>query len=141
MVEKEICRFEIKYRKILVKKLKSVERSLEKAVEAEKSKKEERINEIQKYATEEEIQEAYGYGEITDDERRILLGDLEIKASGITPKKAALDELRDIIRMLTSEIDYYEWETLSEKRKEEIKESNEEYKRKVKQLATQYGGN
>ena len=99
---------EIKALKIVLHKLQVAINSQNRTVKAEQEKLQSRAE-----WTEEEIQEMYGYGEITDEERYKLLDQLEgINAE--TPGKRALEILYQMYKETRVELQDLEFEALPE---------------------------
>ena len=61
-------KIEIDSRNVLLKRLEKVKSNLAKAVEKETAKRASKIEKLQKYDSTEEAHDAFGYGEITEDE-------------------------------------------------------------------------
>ena len=102
--------------RLLIKKLKPVQRSLETVVKREKAKRAERIAALNEYKTEQDIQDAYGYGYISDDERRQLLEMLETGEKYVedvqTKTSVALHLLREFVGRLSRQANSYEFELM-----------------------------
>lgn len=122
--------------RLLIKKLEPVKRSLEKTVEREKAKRAERTAVLSEYKTEQDIQDAFGYDLITDNERRQLIEMLETGEKYVddtqTKASVALHFLRDIISRLYKQVSSFEFELLPPEEKakrlvaaEEIRERAE----------------
>lgn len=115
---------------LLLKKLETVKVSLAKAVEKERQKRQERADAINKYTTQEEIQDAYGYGMITDDERYILLNQLEKNQQHVddtrTKNDLALSEINQIMQKIRKDQIEFEFEMLPEEDKEKRIRQHEE---------------
>ncbi len=121
----------------LIKKLGNVQRSLEATVAKEREKRVARAMVLSQYETEQEIQDAYGYDLITDDERYQLLRALEAGKSYVedtqTKTTVALNLLEKFLRQLNRQADSLDFELLppAEKAKrlaiiEEIRERAKE---------------
>jgi hypothetical protein len=116
-------KFEIQWREILLKKLKSPLASLEKQCGKEWAKRNERIRNLRAYPTLEDAQEAYGYGDITLEEYDLICRGFEEEEKTM-PFEAARDELAEIVAKLKKDIRDLEWESLPEEEKDRIIESN-----------------
>ena len=126
------CSLEIEWRKLLIARLSPVLTRLNKVSAAEKAVEEERTAEIRAlYPTEEAAHDAFGYGEITEDEYRSIVEGLNVITVSAT--SAARDELKSIMACLRRQIKDLEWEMLPEAEKDRIKQSNERYRDELKQ--------
>lgn len=100
----------------LLKKLEPVQRSLEAAAAKEKEKRAIRMAALSQYETEQDIQDAYGYALITDDERRQLLDALESGEKYVeetrTKTTVALHLLKEFIAQLNRQAGSLEFELL-----------------------------
>lgn len=129
--------------RLLMKKLDTVKKALEKTVEKETAKRDQRVSELNEYKTEHEIQEAYGYAWITDKERRRLLEELEKGEKYVeetdTQASVALSLLRDFILQLLKQAESYEFELLPPEEKERRIAAQEELRQRVAQLRAARG--
>ena len=135
-IQKEIrdsIKLEAESLRLLLKKLEPVRRSLAETVSREQAKREQRIAQISEYKSERDIQDAYGWDLITDEERLELLEQLETGKDFIentsTKTSIALKTLHGYILDLTKKANALEFELLPEneqdKRREEIEKSHE----------------
>jgi len=125
-------KFEIQWRKELLKRLQTPTNTLNRQFDREQAAKEKRNEELQVYQSPEEAHDAYGYGYITWDEYQQICKDFEAADSVITPVSAARDELKSIMAKLNSDIRYFKWEALSDEEKQAIEKNNEEYRNQFK---------
>lgn len=123
--------------KRLITNLKTMRTKAIKAAAADKAIRDTRTQELLRdYRDEKDIQDAYGYEYITDDERVMLLKALE----GIeNPDRGELSEseiyeleLRDIIARLSQRLRDLEWEELPPEERERITRANDEWREKNK---------
>jgi hypothetical protein len=122
---------EIEWRETLVKALQPSLKSLVKKHEKELEKKRMLREKLSVYNTEEEAKEAFGYGDITEEEYRQITDEFEIfdMTADMTAVSASLDELIHIISRLKSEIRYFEWEDLPEEEKTRREKIAEDYEK------------
>jgi len=84
------------------------------------------------YQTEDDINEAYGYASITDDERIMLLdcmnGKNNPKRQDLSEAEIFLFEMKDIMIQAEKRLHYLEWEALSPEDKEQSERRTEEQK-------------
>lgn len=124
-------KFEVRWRKLLLKRLEYPQSLLTKAVDKEKLQREMRLEKLSEYQTVDEIQEAYGYDQITDEERIALVealeqGQLEVEYAN-TPSSVALGELNKLILALVKGVDYFEFELLPPAKKKERLEAQAKF--------------
>lgn len=112
----EAMELDLKGCRYLIKKLTTVRLSLETAVSKEKGKRAAHILDLSQYKTEEDIQEAYGYELITDDERQNLLEALAIGEKYVenteTKSIVAFHLLQEFMGKLNRKADSLEFELL-----------------------------
>ncbi|OPY64102.1 MAG: hypothetical protein A4E56_00156 [Pelotomaculum sp. PtaU1.Bin065] len=129
--------------RLLIKKLESVNKTLEARVEREKSKRAERASAISEYKTEADIQDAYGYDLITDDERRQLLEQLETGEKYVedteTRASVALTLLRGFIGKLSREAASLEFELLPPEEQAKRLKASEKFRERVQKRRNQKG--
>jgi hypothetical protein len=89
--EKDALRLEIKARKELYKRLSYPKRLLDEAAAKERKKREERVNAVREYKSFEELQEAYGYDLISEEEFREGEKALELGAQYVENTKSATE--------------------------------------------------
>lgn len=135
--ERKELRLEIRARREVMRRIAYPLNQLQIAAEKEKQHRKDREEALKEYKTINEVMDAYGYDQITDDERRSLIEAIE---SGeryiedtITPVGLALKILRQFHRSMQTEADALEFELLppeeqtrrleaSEKRRIELEE-------------------
>lgn len=124
--------FEIKCRKYLVNRLETLRKDIEKTVNKEKEGRKARVEKLCEYKDSYEASEAYGYGDITEDEYREILEHLEEGADFVeftkTPKAAALEILREFMQRQKQEINDFEWEMKSPEERERILKERAEWR-------------
>lgn len=119
--------FEIQWREKLLSSLSPTLTTYNKHVTKERQAAMERQAEIRKlYPTPEDAHEAFGYGNITEDEYREIAEQLE--SVNITVYTAARDELKSFMSRLRREIKDFTWESTPKEEKERIRANNEQYK-------------
>lgn len=100
------------------------------AVDKETAKAEERMERNRQYKTIEDIQDAYAYEEITDEERYALTKALEdgeeYISNTMTPLRAALGILRDFAGRISREADDLEFGLLSPEEQERRRKAADE---------------
>lgn len=121
----------------LQKKLQGLANQIEKAVTKKSQQDEAREMELMEYKTEEDIQDAYGWDIITDEEREKLLARLQgahEKAALPTKEKIALDELRSIIKEVRRTRADLESELMSDEEKEQRQKRKEEFQSRIAEI-------
>lgn len=123
-------RFEIRARKLALKRLTTPLKQAKAAAEKKKAKRQERISAACAYESYEDAQTAYGFGMITEEEFDEIAEAMELGQEwvehAITPEEAAVSVLQDIVQRLEREISDFEWDLLSEEEKKKIRQQNEE---------------
>lgn len=123
--------------KRLLTNLKTMRTKAIKAAAADKAAREERTRELLRdYRDETDIQNAYGYEEITEDERDMLLKAMD----GLeNPERREMSEseiyeleLKDIIARLSQRLRDLEWEELPPEERSRILESSEQRRAEMK---------
>ena len=129
--EKELrkdIRFEIRARKLLLKKLESLVKRAAASAEKQIQKRKKRWEEVAQYKSYEEAQEAYGCAVITQEEffaiADLLEAGEESVKNDISAEEAARDILNEFVSKVKQEIRGLEWDLLPEKEKEKIRASN-----------------
>lgn len=124
--------FEIRCRKYLLKRLETLEKDIEKTVLKEKEARKEQIEKMCAYKDTDDAAEAYGFGEITEEEYQEICDALEEGAAFVeftkTPKAAALEILHDFMRRQKREIADFEWSLKSPEEQEAIRKENAEFR-------------
>lgn len=116
---------------ILLKECERIRTKLEKKIAKQEEKRQKEFSKIFSYGSVEEICYAYGYGYITDEQRRKYIelfenGEDALNAPLVNRDTAALDVLLRFIKQLKFEIRQDRFDDLSpEERAEEIKRSEE----------------
>ena len=125
--------FELKLRKSLLSKLETIQRQYQTSIRKEQQKREDRLKETSLYQTEDEIQDAYGYGEITYDERDTLLRQFAGAQEPDTTSLAscALSYVNALIRQLQGEEAELQYSLLSEEEQAKRDERAEETQRRI----------
>ncbi|GHU47910.1 hypothetical protein FACS1894120_6210 [Clostridia bacterium] len=121
-------KFEIEWRKELIKRLEYPRKQLCSAREREKEKRTKQTQKLMKYESYDDAQEAYGYAEITAAElKRIekMFDSLEDEPN-LSISRAAYNELGNFLRRLRSDIRSLEWENLPDSEKERIERETAE---------------
>ena len=131
--QRKVLELEAAARRELLKRLDHPEKLLKAAVDKETAKAEQRVERNRQYRTVEEVQEAYGYEEITDDERCALIKAIEdgedYVNNTMTPLRAALGILRDFTGRLSREAVDFEFSLLPpEEQERRLKEAEERRK-------------
>ena len=128
--ERDAIKLEIKARRELMKRLAHPLKLLEVAVEKEQKKRAERIEHLTEYKSYREAQDAYGWEIITEEEFdeivRILEEGTESIEKEVTPVEIAQNLLKKFIGGLHYEVASFEFDLLSEKEKERVRQKNEE---------------
>jgi len=116
------AKLEYKGNKIAYDKIMIGIRGLNKKINNQKQEREKRMVILNKYETVEEVQDAYGYGEITKDEYYELLTKLEYAEfyinNDVTPENIALDILNEFANRLSSDIHTLRIESMTNKERE-----------------------
>lgn len=127
----------------LQKKLQGLADQIEKAVTKKSQQEEAREMELMEYKTEEDIQDAYGWDIITDEEREKLLVRLrgaQEKVALPTKEKIALDELRSIMKEVRRTRADLEYELMSDEEKEQRQKQSEEFQNRIAELRAKKEG-
>ena len=125
--------------KRLVTNLKTMHTRALKAAALDKAARDERTAQILgDYKTEQDIQDAYGYDLITDDERICLLAALEgdknpIKTE-LTESEIYALEINDLLQQMQRRLHDLEWEELPSEEKARITQVQEERRSRLKAL-------
>jgi len=127
-------KFEVKCREYLVKRLSVLEKDIEQTVQKEKARRTSRVEELTAYKDTDEAAEAYGYGDITEEEYMeicsVLTDGADFVEFTLTPKAAALEILREFMHRQKSEIQSFEWEMKSPEEQNRILKDREEFRKK-----------
>lgn len=123
-------RFEIRARKIVVKRLSTPLKLAQVAADKKKVERQARIEAACAYESYQDAQNAYGWGIITEEEfdeiAEILEKGTEELEKCRTPEEAAAKILEEFVLHLEREIQGLEWENLPEKEKARIRQQNME---------------
>lgn len=115
--DKEELQIELKARNQVIKRLAYPIKQLETAVEKETQLRKARAESLMAYKTCDDVMNAYGWGDITDNERRMLIDAIEDGARCAeetnTPAKLALKILNQFIRTMQTEKQELEFALLS----------------------------
>lgn len=123
-------RFEIRARKIVLKRLATPLKLARAAADKKKAERQARIEAACAYESYQDAQNAYGWGMITEEEFDEIVEILEKGAEELekcrTPEEAAAQILEEFAAHLEREIQGLEWENLPEKEKARILQQNME---------------
>ena len=126
--ERNDFKVELKSRKIVLHKLDTAIAALNKTVSRQDAEKEKRKEQISAYKNEEELQDAYGWEFITEDEYYSLLeamrNGMEAIDAEVSAEKIARDMLNGWRRIVASDIQSIEFELLPEAEQNRIREEN-----------------
>ena len=127
VLEKDI-RNSLKARKIIKRKLETAINSLEKSITKIVVDREKRKQTLMQYKSENEIQDAYGWEFITEEEYYSLLEQFrkgtEVIDTETSPQEIAKDILYGWLKIMLSDIASLEFDLLPEKKQNEIRERN-----------------
>lgn len=128
--EKKDLKIELKSRQLVLKKLETGRRALEKTctrIQAERARREAEISE---YKNEDEIADAYGWGFISEEEYDDLLERFREGREAIRNEKSAEEIAAEIlsgwIRITEGDIESLRFDLLPDEKKEEIRQRNYE---------------
>lgn len=128
--EKKDLRVELKARKIVQKKLNTATVALYKKILKIRAEREKRIAELSEYRDERDLQDAYGWGIITEEEydrRLAALRDGRDKIDAeVSEEEIAWDILSGWIRITEGDIESLRFDLLPDEKKEEIRQRNYE---------------
>ena len=120
----------IRANKEVLRRLETPIKRLREKVKRERTDRAVRRQALREYKTESEIMEAYGWGQITDDEQRELLAGLEGDRIYVeetpTVNSEALSVLEDFASRLRREIDSFQFDLLPPKEQDRILREREE---------------
>ena len=126
----------IRANKEVLRRLETPIKRLREKVKRERTDRAVRRQALREYKTESEIMEAYGWGQITDDEQRELLAGLEGDRIYVeetpTVNSEALSVLEDFASRLRREIDSFQFDLLPPKEQDRILREREERLEKAK---------
>lgn len=135
-VQMEDLKLGIRANKEVLRRLETPIKRLREKVERERTDRAVRRQALREYKTESEIMDAYGWGQITDDERRELLDGLEGDRIYVeetpTVNSEALSVLEDFASRLRREIDSFQFDLLPPKEQDRILREREERLEKAK---------
>lgn len=127
-ISKKEIRLELKARKIIKKKLEKVIKSLEKPISKLVADRDKRKETLMQYKDEHELQDAYGWGFITEEEYDALLAQLREGTDAIDAETSAQEIAKDILsgwlKITLSDISSLEFDLLPKKKQDEIREEN-----------------
>lgn len=128
--QREDLKLGIRANKEVLRRLETPIKRLREKVERERTDRAVRRQALREYKTESEIMEAYGWGQITDDEQRELLAGLEGDRIYVeetpTVNSEALSVLEDFASRLRREIDSFQFDLLPPKEQDRILREREE---------------
>lgn len=128
--QREDLKLGIRANKEVLRRLETPIKRLREKVERERTDRAVRRQTLREYKTESEIMEAYGWGQITDDEQRELLAGLEGDRIYVeetpTVNSEALSVLEDFASRLRREIDSFQFDLLPQKEQDRILREREE---------------
>ena len=135
MNNEQAVKLELKARLDLLKRLQFPMKQLHKAVEKETAERQKREKALLSYETLADAQEAYGYGEISQEEYDMIQESFEhmedVVLGTVTPTSIAHGILYDFIRNLKSEVYDLEFETKSPEEQDRIRRESEERRERV----------
>lgn len=128
--EKLNIQTEIKARKIVVRRLATILTSLSKKVDVIKDDREKRKKQLGEYESERDLQDAYGWGFITEDEydklREAMRAGTAAIDDEVTKEEIAFDIVAKWKALMLSDISSLEFELLPEEEQNRIREQNYE---------------
>lgn len=128
--QREDLKLGIRANKEVLRRLETPIKRLREKVGRERTDRAVRRQALREYKTESEIMEAYGWGQITDDEQRELLAGLEGDRIYVeetpTVNSEALSVLEDFASRLRREIDSFQFDLLPPKEQDRILREREE---------------
>ena len=128
--QREDLKLGIRANKEVLRRLETPIKRLREKVKRERTDRAVRRQALREYKTESEIMEAYGWGQITDDEQRELLAGLEGDRIYVeetpTVNSEALSVLEDFASRLRREIDSFQFDLLPPKEQDRILREREE---------------
>jgi len=128
MTKEEIrnIKIEIKSRKIIAKKLESAIKSIKKITDKQKAEREERKQNLTEYKSESELQDAYGWGAIEEDEYYKLLHAMRDGTEAIdnemSAEEIALEILAGWKKIMNSDIDDLQFQLLPQAEQDRIRD-------------------
>ena len=135
--ERKELKFEIKGRKIVVGKLETALKALTKKVDKIEKDRQNRKETLLEYKDESELQDAYGWGFITEDDYYKLLEAMRKGVQTIdeetTPEEVAKNIIQEWIERMWSDIYSFEYDLLPPEKQAEIMKKNEEILQKRKE--------
>lgn len=137
--ERKEIRKEIKARRIVIKKLDTALRALERIAKREQFERQTEREKLMEYKTYNEAQDAYGWGQITEEEfDKIVkfLDDTEEYLNIRTANDLAIKIIRSFRGELSGEIDAIKFDLLPKREQEKIKARNQE----ILERRLQYAG-
>jgi len=126
----------------LEKKLQGLKNQIQKTIDKQAKQVVDRATELMEYKTEEEVQEAYGWGYITETERQKLIDRLrgaEETAELPTKESMAMAELNSIIAKVNGMVREFEYALLTDEEKEQRQKRNEEFQNKMSEIRARRG--
>lgn len=128
--EKKDLKIELKSRKLVLKKLETARRALEKTCKRIQNERACREAELSEYKNEDEIADAYGWGFMSEEEYDDLLTRFREGKEAIRNEKSSEEIAAEIlsgwIRITEGDIESIRFDLLSDEKKEEIRQQNYE---------------
>lgn len=128
--EKKDLKIELKSRQIVLKKLETARRALEKTCTRIQAERIRREAELSEYKNEDEIADAYGWGFMSEEEYDELLARFQEGKEAIRNEKSAeeiaVEILSGWIWITEGDIESLRFDLLSDEKKEEIRQRNYE---------------
>lgn len=128
--ERKELKLEIKGRKIVVNKLETALKALNKKVDKMEKDRQNRKQTLLEYKDESELQDAYGWGFITEDEYDKLLEAMRKGVQTIdeetSPEEIAKHIIQELLGRMRSDIYSFEYDLLPPEKQAEIMKKNEE---------------
>lgn len=128
--EKKDLKIELKSRQLVLKKLETARRALEKSCKRIQDERAVREAELSEYKNEDEIADAYGWGFMSEEEYDDLIARFREGKEAIRNEKSAEEIAAEIlsgwIRITEGDIDSLKFDLLPDEKKEEIRQRNYE---------------
>jgi len=135
--ERKELKLEIKGRKIVVNKLETALKALNKKVDKIEKDRQNRKETLLEYKDESELQDAYGWGFITEDEYDKLIEAMRKGVQTIdeetSPEEIAKHIIQEWLGRMRSDIYSFEYDLLPPEKQAEIMKKNEEILQKRKE--------
>lgn len=138
----EAMKLELNAYAYLEKKLLGLRNQIQRTIDKQAKQAVDRATKLMEYKTEEEVLEAYGWGYITETEKRKLIDRLwgaEATAELPTKESMAMMELNSIIAKVNGMVREFEYELLTDEEKEQRQKRNEEFQNKMSEIRARRG--